>query len=537
MVNISLIGYRGVGKSTLGKKMSKHLRMNFIDTDTYIESTVGNISEFFKIRGEMEFRKIESTALKEIFEKNDDTVISHGGGIILDRKNIFLIKSFSKVLFLNLDKETIIKRILNDTNIDRPPLTEMPLEDEIAVTIKERMPLYSQCADKIVDLDDSTEERNLQALIRAYSGLRDVFEIKTIQCNSKQLTPYEILIQRGMHHQIAKNLNNGNKYLIITDSMVRKLYGEHLKQSLKEEGKKCSIISFPTGEKNKNLDTFASIHKEIDLSLDRKSCIIALGGGVTGDMAGFVASTYMRGIPFIQVPTSLLAMVDSSIGGKLGVNTNKGKNCIGVFNNPSRVLIDPLFLSTLPKTFLKDGLAEAIKHALISSEVYLDFIVKNKDRIFSLDSEVLTRLIYESIRIKTSIVEEDEKERNSRYILNFGHTIGHALEAIGEYRNISHGNAVAVGSVVASYISLSRKLIDKPTFDSIKNSFSLIGLPLSLQKVKIKIDPEEVYTYLKHDKKTISGRIKFVLLKGIGKPLIKDDISYQEVVEALNHVS
>ncbi len=536
-MNISLIGYRGVGKTTLGKRISTHLGMKFIDSDLYIESNFGKIKEIFQEKGEKEFRKIEKKVLKDILDSSDNSVVSHGGGIILDKKNIFRIKSCSKVFFLNLTTETILERIKNDTENNRPTLTEMPLEEEVLFTLKKRIPFYRQCADAIVDLYDSSVDSNVQILLKAHSDLEDVFKLRTIRYNSKQLNSYNILIQRGLFHSIANDLDIGNRYLIITDSTVCKLYAEDLKHSFIKNGKECSVISFPAGEKNKNLSTFSSLHEKIGMSLDRKSCIIALGGGVTGDIAGFVSSTYMRGIPFVQIPTSLLAMVDSSIGGKLGVNSQRGKNSIGLFNNPSKVFIDPLLLSTLPEIYLRDGLAEAIKHALISDETYFAYIVENKDKFFSLNSTALIKLIHDSIKIKTSIVEKDEKESGYRQILNFGHTIGHALQETNEYGNISHGYAITIGSVVASFISLSRGLIDKSVFKTIKETYTQLGLPSSLQELKLKVDPEKVYSFIKYDKKNVSDRTNFILLKGIGQAIIKDDVTYQEVMEGLNHVS
>ncbi|MFX0060723.1 MAG: 3-dehydroquinate synthase [Candidatus Hermodarchaeota archaeon] len=360
---------------------------------------------------------------------------------------------------------------------------------------------------------------------------------RSIYFKSKSLGSYNIIIQRGVFQHISKNLNIGNRYLIITDSNLRKLYADDLKRSLEKEGKESSVISFPAGEQNKTLKTFSDLHEKINLSLDRKSCIIALGGGVCGDMAGFVASTYMRGIPFVQIPTSLIAMVDSSIGGKLGINTSKGKNCVGVFNNPQKVYIDPLILKTLPEIEIKNGLAEVLKHAIIKNQAYFKFIVNNVDRILSLNSEVLARLLYDSIKIKMSFVREDEKEAGKRRILNFGHTVGHALEEVLGYGTISHGFAVSIGMVAASNISLSRGMVDEEIFSSIRSALALLGLPVSLKDLNLRVELEKVYRYIKHDKKTISGKTDFILIKGIGKPVIKNDITYLEITEAIEYVS
>ncbi|MFX0090959.1 MAG: 3-dehydroquinate synthase [Candidatus Hodarchaeota archaeon] len=367
--------------------------------------------------------------------------------------------------------------------------------------------------------------------------LSDGSKSRLIWLKSKNLNSYAIIIRRGLFQDIPKILNIGNRYLIITDSNVKQLYADDLKRLFDKEGKECSVLFFPAGEQSKNIETFINVHEEIGLSLDRESCIIALGGGVTGDLAGFVASTYMRGISFIQIPTSLLAMVDSSVGGKLGINTSKRKNSIGVFNNPRVVYIDPLMISTLPKSYLKDGLAEVMKHAIIGSRRYFNFISDHTNLILSLDSKIISRLIYESVKIKVSFVKIDEKESDTRRILNFGHTIGHTLEEVIGYGKISHGLAISIGMVAASHVSLSRGMIDKHTFTSIKNIISLLGLPLSLKNLNLKIDPEQIYEYLKYDKKVVSGKISFVLIKGISKPIIKDDITYQEIMEAINYVS
>ncbi|MFX1252309.1 MAG: 3-dehydroquinate synthase [Promethearchaeota archaeon] len=358
-----------------------------------------------------------------------------------------------------------------------------------------------------------------------------------IDFKSKSLSSYSITIQRGIFQHISKILNIGNQYLIITDSNLKELYGDVLKRSLEKEGKKCSVISFPAGEENKSLKTFSDLHEKINLSLDRKSCIIALGGGVCGDMAGFVASTYMRGVQFVQIPTSLIAMVDSSIGGKLGVNTSKGKNCVGVFNNPQKVYIDPLLLRTLPEIEIKNGLAEVLKHAIIKNQAYFKFIVRNADQIRSLDAEVITRLLYDSIKIKLSFVRKDEKDADKRQILNFGHTIGHALEEVLGYGNISHGFAISIGMVAASNISLSRGLIGLDKFSSIRSALSLFGLPVSLKELNLRVGLEKIYRCIKYDKKTISGKTHFILLKGIGKPVISNDITYPEIMEAIRYVS
>ena len=331
-MNISLIGFRGVGKSTLGKLLARKLAMNFIDIDQEIESKIGmSICKYFDENNECAFRRIESSTITEVLRNSQNTVISCGGGSILAVKNIFEIKSNSKVIFLDAKKNMLFQRL---SNSKRPALTSLTLENEIECLLQQRNPLYHQCADVIVEVFNRSNKKNLQAIENALEGLNANFPQKKIHFEGQELQSYDIEIRRGLAKRIVSTLDKKLKYLIICDTNIEKLYAIDFKEQLKREGIACGIVSFPAGEESKNLVTFAKIHEQIDHSFDRSSCILALGGGVTGDIGGFVASTFLRGIPFIQIPTSLLSMVDSSIGGKLGVNTSKGKNLIGIFNSP-----------------------------------------------------------------------------------------------------------------------------------------------------------------------------------------------------------
>ena len=357
----------------------------------------------------------------------------------------------------------------------------------------------------------------------------------TILCKSNSRA-YNIIIQKNCFNHIIKELSHYKKCIIICDSNVRKYYGEALFQAITAEKITCSIISFPAGESNKNLNTFSYLHEQIALRLDRNSCIITLGGGVTGDMGGFVASTYMRGISYIQIPTSLLAMVDSSVGGKLGVNSSIGKNVVGVFNNPEKVLIDPSLLETLPEKYLIDGMAEVIKHAFLSGEDYVSFLEKNSVGIFELNHSLLIQLISFSIQYKVKIVEQDEREAGIRKILNYGHTIGHALEETLGYSNISHGYAVAIGMNAINYLAMKCGLLSKMTFDRIQRLLRQYKLPIFLSDLGLQGDPAKILHYLSKDKKNQDDQIVLILLHEIGKPIISSTQTKNEIEEALEYV-
>ncbi len=345
---------------------------------------------------------------------------------------------------------------------------------------------------------------------------------------------YDILIDKGLIKNLAAELINrplGNAYVIITDSNVGRIYGKKLLLDLQNKNLHSHLITFPSGEKNKSRKTKEKIENEmLKLALGRDTCIIALGGGVVGDIAGFVAATYMRGIPYIQVPTTLLAMVDSSIGGKVGIDTSHAKNAIGAFYQPKKVIIDLNFLKTLPKEELANGLAEIIKHALTKDKDFFHFLEKNIDKILSYDLEALKHAIKRSCEIKASIVAEDEKEKGLRKILNYGHTIGHAIESALNYK-ISHGNAIAVGMSYAAKLSAKLGFLHEGSVIRQNNLLGHIGLPHRLSHHKLK--PKKILEYVQYDKKIIDGKINFILLNEIGDTFISDKVTIDDIKKIL----
>jgi 3-dehydroquinate synthase len=327
---------------------------------------------------------------------------------------------------------------------------------------------------------------------------------------------YDIIIGKDILNEIPSDLkkkNIGNKYLIITDSNIKKLFGNKLLTLMKKAGLYANLISFKAGEQNKNLEVFKTLIEQVhSLKLDRKSAIIALGGGVVGDIAGFVATCYMRGINYIQIPTSLLAMVDSSIGGKVAVDLKTGKNIVGNFHQPKKVYIDVSLLNNLPKRELINGLSEIIKHALIRDNALFSFINNNLNKILSKDEQILIKLIKKNCEIKARIVEKDEKESNLRKLVNYGHTIGHALETLTNYKKYSHGEAIAIGMIVEGLIANKIGFLSKKELTKQNNLIKKAGLPTKIPN----INTNQLIKELKKDKKVVGGKIEFVLLKSIG---------------------
>lgn len=313
---------------------------------------------------------------------------------------------------------------------------------------------------------------------------------------------------------------------IITDKNIARLHLKTLLYSIPSKGIPINTIIINPGEDQKNRKTKEFIEDTmLKNKTDRKGLIIAFGGGVIGDIAGFVAATYMRGINFVQIPTTLLATVDSSIGGKVAIDTPYGKNTIGSFYQPKSVITELSFLETLPEIQFKSGLAEIIKHAIIKDKSYFQFISENKDKTLSKDPETLTELIKRSCEIKKSVVESDEKESGLRQILNFGHTIGHAIELASNYK-ILHGLAVSVGIAVESVISKNLKLLPKKDLNEIINILKKFNLPTSPKELKIRVS-SKLIELMKLDKKSVKSEIKFALPKEIGQMIESNVITVE----------
>jgi 3-dehydroquinate synthase len=342
---------------------------------------------------------------------------------------------------------------------------------------------------------------------------------------------YDIIIGKNIFSDIATGLAKlgMKKIAVVTDSNVRKHYGDKFLGMLKSKKIDALMISIPAGEQNKTRETKEKIEDMlISNNFSRDSVIIALGGGVIGDLAGFVASTFMRGIPFLQVPTTLLAMIDSSIGGKTAVDTKYGKNLIGTFYHPKRVFIDISVLKTLPKEELLNGVAEMIKHGVILDRKLFVFIEDYIDRILSLEDDILVKCIKWNLVLKKQVVEKDEKERSYRRILNFGHTIGHAVEKAAEY-NITHGQAVALGMIAETNISEELGMINTVESRKIYSLIKKAGFESNIKKYDIK----KIMENIKYDKKKYKGTVKYTLPRKIGKADIDVGIKDEVISKVL----
>ncbi|MQA90339.1 MAG: 3-dehydroquinate synthase [Gemmatimonas sp.] len=353
------------------------------------------------------------------------------------------------------------------------------------------------------------------AMIR--DGGRQVQKVVKVSFNEgRGPSGYEIRIASGVLDSLPTALAEdvpAHRYAVVADSNVRALYGDRVLSLLRDAGLTADLFSFPAGESSKTRREWARLSDElVNAGLGRDAAVLALGGGVTGDLAGFVASTYLRGLPLVQLPTSLLAMIDSSVGGKTGVDTKAGKNLIGTFHQPALVLADPQTLSTLPAPEVRSGLAEAVKHGAIADAGYFGWIAGASEPLLCLDSAATAQLIARSVEIKAAVVGADEYEGGLRKTLNFGHTIGHAVEALSKFE-LLHGESIAIGMVVEATIGEAIGTTRAGTADQLRDTLGRCGLPTH---VPADFAPEAILDLTRVDKKARAGRVEYSLLEEIG---------------------
>jgi 3-dehydroquinate synthase len=529
--NIFLVGLMGSGKTTVGRALAKKLNKRFVDSDHEIEARTGaSIPLIFEIEGEASFRQREAAMIRDL-SAEENIVLATGGGSVLDAKSREYLKARGTVIYLRAGVSNILQRTAHDRN--RPLLQTPDPRARLELLSTQREPYYREVADIIID----TGRPNIQSLVQAIVAQMETLERRASFQNEERLhnpmsaiSPIELKVELGERSypiligpellgqdgRLADSIS-GSHAAIVTNTIVGPLYLERVVGSLRAAGKTVTEIVLPDGEEEKNWENLNRIYDALLRDkCDRKTTIVALGGGVIGDMAGFAAATYMRGVPFIQVPTTLLSQVDSSVGGKTGINHPLGKNMIGAFYQPRAVFADTVTLNTLPARELSAGLAEVIKHGAIIDAQFFDWIEQNIGRLMERDPAALAYAIQRSCEIKADVVRKDEREGGLRAILNFGHTFGHAIESGMGYGEWLHGEAVGCGMVMAAELSLRLGYIDAATRERVAALVKAAGLPV----IAPDLGNERWLELMQVDKKNEGGQIRFILLKPLGAPLI-----------------
>ena len=498
MPHIFLYGPPGTGKSTVGKILAHNLQLPFIDLDRLVEKNVGMpISLIIEQQGELMFRNFETSALRALADESEN-VVALGGGALLHDENRSFAESHGSVILLIARLETLIERLNLDPT--KRPLLSGDLDEKLSALLAKRYEHYASFTNQIY-VDGKTAEQNALQI-----------QIALGRFHLSAMGEYDAIVWVHGIDQIDELIKSRNLRcpIIVTDENVAKLYAEKLEMSLGNAGMDSNLFTIPAGEGYKTLDTVNQIwHGFLNAGLDRKSTVIALGGGVIGDIAGFAASTFMRGINWVAVPTTLLAMVDASLGGKTGFDLPEGKNLIGSFYPPKLVLADPQVLKSLPEPELISGLAEVVKHGIISDTHLFNLCTRGLDWVKGDLEEIVKR----AMAVKIKIIEEDPYEKGFRAALNLGHTVGHAVELVSGFR-LRHGEAVSIGMVAEAKLAERLTVAGKGLSDAISKSLSELGLPIRIPR---ELPREGLLRAMKVDKKKSNGVVRFALPAEIGK--------------------
>jgi 3-dehydroquinate synthase len=542
--NIILTGFSYTGKSVVGREIARRLGWDFVDSDEEIALRAGKpIPEIFAQDGEQSFRELEHQVLDEACRR-ERVVIATGGGAVLDASNRGLVQSSGVLLCLEAQPETIYRRLLAAAEKGKGvvrPLLAAPHPLERIRSLKESRQPYYALSDWTVHTDNLTIdevcaevlrgwEYGRRRLISASQGKEAQIRVTTASESYPILIAWDLLPEMGGR---MRSLGLHGSAYVISDDRVFPLYGAQVLNSLTEAGFAAKHLVVPQGEGSKLLEMAAEIYDWlVSHHAERRDAIVALGGGMVGDLAGFVAATFLRGIPLVHIPTTLMAMVDSSIGGKVAVNLPQAKNLIGAFYQPRLVLSDVHTLNTLPRRELLSGWAEVVKHALIMNPELLELLEAHCDRLLNLEPELTVEAIKRSAAIKAEVVSADEKEAGLRTILNYGHTIAHALEAATKYGRLLHGEAVAIGMMGAAMISQRLGLLSPRLVERQLALLERLGLPTTCPGVEVK----DILQAMELDKKVEGIKVRWVLLRGVGEVVIRDDVPQEIALGVLQRL-
>jgi shikimate kinase/3-dehydroquinate synthase len=533
--HLYLIGNMGSGKTTVGRLAAQRLGAPFYDLDQRIEQAMGQtVAELFAQHGEEVFRQLERKALAETLLLWDG-IVATGGGVVLDELNRKMMRLLGWVIYLRASPETLWQRLQHTT--DRPLLrTESPYET-LQVIAQAREPLYQE-ADWVIETDALSPEEVAEAIARIAVPVPEAPLIIPVLPN--QPREYPVLIAPDLMASAVQAILQRiqpTRVVIVTHPNLR-TYADPLHAGFNQHGVPAHLMTLPSGERVKSLRVAEQLYAQLlEAGCDRGSLLVIVGGGVLGDLGGFVAATYMRGIPYVQVPTTLLAQVDSSVGGKVAVDLPQGKNLVGAFHQPLMTLIDPDTLGTLPLRHWRNGFAEMLKYGAALHiglwrrlQIFVEAKVVSARRVHK-ETALWAIPIARCVSLKAQIVSDDERDLSGRRaLLNFGHTVGHAIEAALGYRGWLHGEAIAAGMVAEAEIGRTLGVTPPEIVDELRQTIAQAGLPTQLPAG---VDADTLLTLMRHDKKRAGDSLSIVLLEAIGNARLVPNIPMEAIREAL----
>jgi shikimate kinase/3-dehydroquinate synthase len=532
--SIVLVGLMGAGKTSIGRRLAARLGMPFRDADTEIEAAAGcTVPELFARYGEAAFRDGERRVIRRLLSA-EPLVLAFGGGAFLDPATRATVREEAVSVWLRCQLPTLIRRVAGR---DHRPLLQGGDRTEIMRDLMaKRYPVYAE-ADIIVDCGDETPDATTGKVLAEVLAWRRPRRLSVALSGGG----YDVVIGDGLLARAGAHLAPvlpQKRAVIVTDETVAGLHLATLRAGLAEAAIEASEFVVKPGEASKSLETYAAVVDGLlAAGVERRTAVIALGGGVVGDLAGFAAATTMRGLPFVQLPTTLLAQVDSSVGGKTGINTARGKNLIGAFHQPRIVLADTATLGTLPPRELRAGYAEVVKAGLIGDAGFFEWCEAHGAAVVGGEREVQAEAIRRACAFKASVVGDDEREEkpsDGRALLNLGHTFGHALEAeYGYGGGILHGEAVAIGIGLAFRLSTRLGYCPYDDAERAVAHIGAVGLPSELGMLNRRFSAAALIGHMRRDKKVQDGALRFVLARGIGQAFTATDVPVDGVSDLL----
>ena len=531
VINIVLIGFMGTGKSAVGRRLAERLGRRFLDTDALIEARAGRtIARIFAEDGEPVFRGLEAAAVAEAGASRG-AVIATGGGVPMRPDNMRHLRRHGVIVALTASPRTILARV--GGGADRPMLGGDP-ESTVRRLLAERDAAYRD-ADLVVDTSDvSAEEaadRVLEFVRARASGPAPSGESahRRVRVDLGE-RGYDIHIGAALLRRVPELLRDAGvtgRLALLTHPRLDERYGRPLADALRAAGREVVVVTVPPSESSKSLRAAAKVYDAlIDARLDRGSAVLALGGGVAGDLGGFVAATFLRGIRWVALPTTLLAQVDASIGGKTAVDHPRGKNLIGAVHQPSLVVADVETLGSLPRRQLRSGMAEVVKTGVIGAADLFEFLDGNLRAVMARRPAALVHTIERCAAYKARVVAADERESGERMVLNYGHTIGHGIEAAAGYRGLTHGEAIAVGMTLEARLAVRLGVCEPAVLEKQTALLEGAGLPVTLAALGAARprSAAAIAQAMTLDKKAREGRLRFVLPASIGRTVVRDDV-------------